>query len=157
MSRRKRATKRKIEPDPKYKSVTLAKFINKVMLDGKKSVAQRIVYKALDRFTAIIGEGDTLTNFLQALDNAKPTVEVRSRRVGGATYQVPMEISADRQESVVMRWVIQFAKAKPGVSMEVGLAGELVDCYRNEGATTKKRDDTHRMADANRAFAHFKW
>lgn len=157
MSRRRRATKRETDPDPVYKSTLLAKFINKIMLQGKKSTAQRIVYNALDKFAAKIKAESPLEAFEQALENAKPALEVKSRRIGGATYQVPIEIPSNRRISMAMRWIIAHSRAKTGRSMEEGLANELVDCYHNQGTTIKKKDDTHRMAEANRAFAHYKW
>ena len=157
MSRRRRATKREIDPDPVYQSVTLAKFINKVMIDGKKSTARKIVYKAFDKFAKKIKTEDPLEAFEQALENAKPSLEVKSRRIGGATYQVPVEIPADRRTSMAMQWIITHSRAKAGRSMEEALASELADCYNNQGSTIKKKDDTHRMAEANKAFAHYKW
>jgi len=157
MSRRRRATKREIDPDPIYGSTLLAKFINKVMEQGKKSIARRIVYNALQKFAEKVKIENPLEAFEQALENAKPALEVKSRRIGGATYQVPIEIPAARRISMAMRWIIQYADAKPGRSMEDGLAGELVDCFNNQGSTIKKKDDTHRMAEANKAFAHYKW
>lgn len=157
MSRRRRAEKRETEPDPLYNSTILAKFINKVMLSGKKSTAQRIIYNALDKFAKRIKAEDPLEAFEQALENAKPSLEVKSRRIGGATYQVPVEIPTNRRISMAMRWIIAHSRAKPGRSMEEGLASELADCYNNQGTTIKKKDDTHRMAEANKAFAHYKW
>jgi small subunit ribosomal protein S7 len=157
MSRKRRAEKREIEPDPLYKSTTLAKFINKVMLCGKKSIARRIIYNALDKFAKRIKVDNPLEAFEQALENAKPALEVKSRRIGGATYQVPVEIPPHRRTSMAMRWLITFSAAKPGRSMEDALAAELADCYNNQGTTIKKKDDTHRMAEANKAFAHYKW
>ncbi len=157
MSRRRRALKREIDPDPLYNSYVLAKFINKVMEDGKKTTARRIVYNAIEKFAKRIKAEDPLAAFEQALDNAKPSLEVKSRRIGGATYQVPIEIPADRRTSMAMNWIIQYSRDKAGRSMEDGLAGELTDCFQNQGATIKKKDDTHRMAEANRAFAHYKW
>lgn len=157
MSRRRRAEKRKIEPDPKYNSITLTKFMSKVMIDGKKSLARHIVYTALTKFAQKIKAEDPLEAFEQALENAKPTLEVKSRRIGGATYQVPVEISFDRRTSMAMRWIIKFSREKVGRCMVDGLAMELADCYQNQGTTIRKKDDTHRMAEANRAFAHYKW
>lgn len=157
MSRRRRAVKREIAPDPVYGSPLLAKFINKVMQRGKKSTARRIVYNALDKFSQKVKSENPLEAFEQALENAKPALEVKSRRIGGATYQVPIEIPANRRTSMAMRWIIMFADAKAGRSMEDGLAGELSDCFNNQGSTIKKKDDTHRMAEANKAFAHYKW
>jgi small subunit ribosomal protein S7 len=157
MSRRRRATKREIDVDPLYHSYVLAKFINKMMLSGKKSTARSIVYSALDKFSKRIKSEDPLAAFEQALENAKPALEVKSRRIGGATYQVPVEIAPDRRTSMAMKWIITHSREKAGRSMEDGLATELADCYQNQGTTIKKKDDTHRMAEANRAFAHYKW
>ncbi len=157
MSRRRRAEKRQIDPDPRFKSETLAKFINKLMLGGKKSVARRIVYDALDNFSKKVQIEDPLEAFEQALENAKPTLEVKSRRIGGATYQVPIEIPANRRISMAMNWIIRFSRTKPGRSMAEALSQELADCYNNQGSAIKKKEDTHRMAEANRAFAHYKW
>ncbi len=157
MSRRRRAIKRKIQPDQKYNSVILTKFINRVMLDGKKSLAIKIVYGALDEFSKKVQAEDPLMAFEQAMDNAMPTLEVKSRRIGGATYQVPIEISPERRQSMAMKWIITSARQKAGRSMADGLAMELSDCFNNQGSTIKKKDDTHRMAEANKAFAHYKW
>jgi len=157
MSRRRRATKRQIDPDPIYKSLMLSKFINKIMLSGKKSVARSIVYGALEKLAKKVKAENPLAAFEQALENAKPSLEVKSRRIGGATYQVPVEIPSERRLSMAIKWIIDFSRAKAGRSMEDGLAMELADCYQNQGTTIKKKDDTHRMAEANRAFAHYKW
>lgn len=157
MSRRRRAEKRHIDPDPKYNSITLAKFMSKLMEDGKKSIARKIVYEALEKFAQRIKAENPLEAFEQALENAKPTLEIKSRRIGGATYQVPVEINSDRRTSMAMRWIIKYSREKVGRSMVDGLAMELTDCYQNQGTTIKKKDDTHRMAEANRAFAHYKW
>lgn len=157
MSRRRRAVKREIEPDPVFGSTVLAKFINKVMENGKKSTARRLIYNALEKFTKKVKAENTIEAFEQALENAKPALEVKSRRIGGATYQVPIEIPPNRRISMAMRWIITHSRAKTGRSMEDGLAGELADCYNNQGTTIKKKDDTHRMAEANKAFAHYKW
>lgn len=157
MSRRHRAEKRKIDPDPVYGSLVLAKFINKVMLDGKKSTARTIVYNALEKFAKRINAENPLVAFEQALENAKPSLEVKSRRIGGATYQVPVEIPAERRTSLAMLWIINYSREKVGRSMEEGLASELADCYNSQGTTIKKKDDTHRMAESNKAFAHYKW
>ncbi|MDE3045742.1 MAG: 30S ribosomal protein S7 [Verrucomicrobiota bacterium] len=157
MSRRRRATRRQIPPDPVYKSVTLAKFINKLMYSGKKSVARRIVYRAIEKFAQRIKTENPLEAFEQALENSKPSLEVKTRRIGGANYQVPVEIPGDRRTSMAMGWIIQHSRAKPGRMMEEALANELADCFNNQGTTIKKKDDTHRMAEANRAFAHYKW
>lgn len=157
MSRRRRAEKREIIPDPKYNSPVLSKFINMVMQDGKKSLARRIVYDALETFAKRVNLEDPLEAFEQALENAKPTLEVKSRRIGGATYQVPIEIAPNRRQSLAMRWIIKHSRSKPGRSMMDGLATELMDCFNGQGTTIKKKDDTHRMAEANKAFAHYKW
>lgn len=157
MSRRRRSTEKKITPDAKYGNVEIAKFITKVMQDGKKSVARRIVYDAIERFTQKVAAENHVEAFERALENAKPQVEVKSRRIGGATYQVPVEIPASRKRSLAMKWIIAYAKAKPGRNMVDALSQELQDCYNSQGSTIKKRDDTHRMAEANKAFAHYKW
>lgn len=158
MSRRHRAEKREIAPDPIYGSTVLAKFINKVMERGKKSLARRIVYNALTKFADKVKAENPLEAFEQALENSKPSLEVKSRRIGGATYQVPMEIAPARRTSLGMRWIIKYSDEKVGRSMEDGLAAELAACYNNEScATIKKKDDVHRMAEANKAFAHYKW
>jgi len=157
MSRRHRAEKRPITPDPVFKSEILTRFINKVMLHGKKSVARRIVYNAVHKLAARVKSDDPIAAFEQALENAKPSLQVKSRRIGGATYQVPVEIPADRRTSLAMRWIIGFARSKAGRSMEEALAIELADCYAGQGTTVKKKEDTHRMAEANKAFAHYRW
>jgi len=157
MSRRRRAVKRETETDPLFNSFVLAKFINKVMIDGKKSTSRRLVYNAIEKFAKRIKAEDTLVAFEQAIENAKPQLEVKSRRIGGATYQVPVEIAPDRRTSMAMKWIITHSRDKAGRSMEDALAMELTDCYQNQGTTIKKKDDTHRMAEANRAFAHYKW
>jgi len=150
------APKRQILPDPKFNSKVLARFINKVMLCGKKSTAERITYDALELIQEKMGK-DPMDVFSQALSNAMPLVEVRPRRVGGATYQVPMEVRPDRRQAMAMRWLITFARKRPGRSMEEKLAGELMDASNNLGASIKKREDTHKMAEANKAFAHYRW
>jgi len=157
MSRRRRAEKRQIDPDPVYNSYVLAKFINKIMYSGKKSTARTIVYGALEKFAKKVKIANPLEAFEQALENAKPALEVKSRRIGGATYQVPIEIPGERRISMAMQWIISYSREKAGRSMEEGLAAELADCFMNQGSTIKKKDDTHRMAEANRAFAHYKW
>ena len=157
MSRRRRAVKRQIEADPVYHSYVLAKFINKVMICGKKSVARKIVYNAIDKFAKKIKAEDPLAAFEQALENVKPMLEVKSRRIGGATYQVPVEIPADRRTSMAMKWIIQYSRDKVGRCMEEGLALELIDCFNNQGPSIKKKDDVHKTAEANKAFAHYKW
>lgn len=157
MSRRRRAEKRETAPDPVFGSQLVAKFINRVMLSGKKSTARRVVYNAIEKFSKRIKAEDSLVAFEQALENAKPSLEVKSRRIGGATYQVPIEIPANRRTSMAMNWIITHSRGKSGRSMEEGLASELADCFNNQGSTIKKKDDTHRMAEANKAFAHYKW
>jgi len=135
----------------------LSKFINKVMLHGKKALARKIVYGALDSFVKKVNAEDPLEAFDQVMENAMPMLEVKSRRIGGATYQVPNEIPAERRASMAMKWIITNARNKPGRNMIDGLAMEFADCFNNQGATIKKKDDTHRMAEANKAFAHYKW
>lgn len=157
MSRRHSAEKREIAPDPVYGSTLLAKFINRVMIGGKKSVARTLIYNALDKFAKKVKSDNPLEAFEQAMENAKPALEVKSRRIGGATYQVPIEIAPSRRIAMAMRWIINHSRSKTGRSMEDGLAAELVDCYNNQGTTIKKKDDTHRMAEANKAYAHYKW
>lgn len=157
MSRRRGAVKRTIEPDPVYGSTLLAKFINKVMLDGKKSVARKIVYGALEQLAKKINHENPLEAFEEAVENAKPSLEVKSRRIGGATYQVPIEIPANRRVSMAFKWIITHSRSKSGRNMMTALATELADCFNNQGTTIKKKDDTHRMAEANKAFAHYKW
>jgi small subunit ribosomal protein S7 len=156
MSRRHRAEKREINPDPKYGDVVITKFMNAVMREGKKSVAERIVYDALDRMESRAKQ-DPLQLFRQALENVMPAVEVRSRRVGGATYQVPVEVRAERRQALAIRWIIAAARARNEHTMIERLSGELLDAANNRGAAVKKREDTHRMAEANRAFSHYRW
>lgn len=156
MPRRREVPKRTILPDPKYGNVTLAKFINVVMHCGKKSVAERIVYGALATM-AERSKKDPVELFQTALENIKPDVEVKSRRVGGATYQVPVEVKANRQAALAMRWIIAAARSRGGKSMGVRLADELMDAAEKRGTAYKKREDTHRMAEANKAFAHYRW
>ncbi len=159
MSRRAQAPRRSSLPDPKFGNAMLAKFINMVMKSGKKSVAEKIVYSAIDRMSERVGQDQTraIEMLSQALDNIKPAVEVKSRRVGGATYQVPVEVRATRRETLAMRWAIDAARSRSEKSMAMRLAHELIDAAENRGAAVKKREDTHRMADANRAFAHYRW
>jgi len=156
MSRRRVATKRTILPDPKYGNETLAKFINVVMKSGKKSVAEKIVYGALGEVQKRHKE-DELDVFSQALDNIRPVVEVKSRRVGGATYQIPVEVRADRRTALAMRWLADAARKRGEKSMGLRLAGEIMDACENRGTAVKKREDTHRMAEANKAFSHYRW
>ena len=156
MSRKGPAKKREILPDPKFKDETVAKFINSLQLHGKRSVAEGILYGALDLVESRTSENG-LETFRKALDNVRPAVEVRSRRVGGATYQVPVEVRAQRQTALAIRWIIGQARARGEKTMEDRLAAELVDAANNRGAAVKKREDTHRMAEANKAFAHYRW
>lgn len=160
MSRRTQAPKRNILPDPKYGSELLAKFMNMIMNDGKKSVAERIIYGALDRITekgSAAEGGQSLEVLEQALENVKPAVEVKSRRVGGATYQVPIEVRPARRQTLAMRWVIEAARKRSEKSMAHRLAHELMDAADNRGTAVKKKEDTHRMAEANKAFSHYRW
>ena len=156
MSRRRIVAKREILPDPKYGNVTLAKFMNHVMISGKKSVAERIVYGALDIVKDKSGN-DPLDAFHEALDAIAPLVEVKSRRVGGATYQVPVEVRASRRETLSMRWLVEYSRGRGEKSMPARLAGEILDASQGKGAAVKKKEDTHRMAEANRAFSHFRF
>jgi small subunit ribosomal protein S7 len=156
MSRRRAAVKREIHPDPKFNDVVLSKFTNCLMYEGKKSVAERIVYGALDRIAKRSGQ-EPLRLFHDALGNVRPAVEVRSRRVGGATYQVPVEVRPDRSQALAIRWIIAGARGRSENTMEERLAGELLDAANNRGVAVKRREDTHRMADANKAFSHYRW
>ena len=156
MSRSRVAEKRESLPDPKYGDQTLAKFINMIMQSGKKSVAERIVYGALGEMGKK-GNGEPLELFIKALENVKPTVEVKSRRVGGATYQVPVEVRQARSVTLAMRWLVDAAKKRSEKNMGLRLAGELLDASENKGSAIKKREDTHKMAEANKAFSHFRW
>jgi small subunit ribosomal protein S7 len=156
MSRRHRAEKRQVFEDAKYGDLVLAKFMNSIMYDGKKSVAEAIVYGALDQVEAK-AKSDPLAVFRQALDNVAPAIEVRSRRVGGATYQVPVEVRNERRQALAIRWIITAARARNDKTMEDRLSAELLDASNNRGAAVKKREDTHRMAEANRAFSHYRW
>jgi len=156
MPRRREVPKRIILPDPKFGSEKLAKFINMVMKSGKKAVAERILYGALDTVLEKKG-GDPLELLDQALENVAPMVEVKSRRVGGATYQVPIEVRSTRRQALAMRWLVDAARKRGEKSMDLKLAGELMDAAEQRGAAVKKREDTHRMADANKAFAHYRW
>ena len=156
MSRRHRAEKREILPDAKYGDRVLTKFMNNLMLDGKKSVAERIVYGALGRVEEKMKKAP-IEVFHEALDNIKPSVEVRSRRVGGATYQVPVEVRPERREALAIRWLIKSSRARNEHTMEERLAGELMDAVNGRGTAVKKREDTHKMADANKAFSHYRW
>ena len=156
MPRRRVAAKREILPDPKFGSQTLAKFVNMVMEDGKKAVAERILYGALDTVSGKRA-GNPMDTLEQALENVRPIVEVKSRRVGGATYQVPVEVRPKRRQTLAMRWIIDAARKRGEKSMPKRLAGELLDAAEQRGSAVKKREDTHRMAEANKAFAHYRW
>jgi small subunit ribosomal protein S7 len=156
MSRRRRPEKRDIIPDPKFKDLVVSKFMSAVMLDGKKSVAETIVYGAFDVIETKL-KREPLGVFHDALNNIKPGVEVRSRRVGGATYQVPMEVRTERAQALALRWVITAARKRSEHTMAARLSGELIDAANNRGTAVKKREDTHRMAEANKAFAHYRW
>jgi small subunit ribosomal protein S7 len=158
MSRRKAATKREILPDSKYHNLVVAKLINVVMWDGKKEVAENIVYRAMEKLKTIAKDGkDELVLFLEAVDALKPSIEVKGRRVGGATYQVPVEVRPDRQQTLALRWLVMFARKRGERSMEDRLFAELRDALNGQGGAFKKKLDTHRMAEANKAFAHFRW
>ena len=156
MSRRHRAEKREIIPDPKFGDLIITKFMNSIMYDGKKSVAEQIVYGALEIVETKL-KSDPLQVFKQALDNVAPAIEVRSRRVGGATYQVPVEVRMERRQALAIRWLIQAARARNDKTMVDRLSAELIDASNNRGNAVKKREDTHRMAEANRAFSHYRW
>ncbi len=156
MSRRRIAAKREVLPDPRFGSVMLSKFMNMVMVSGKKSVAEKIVYGALDVIESK-GHSEPLEVLTKALENVQPRVEVKSRRVGGATYQVPVEVRPSRRSALAMRWLIDAARKRSEKSMPTKLAGELLDAFESRGAAAKKREETHRMAEANKAFSHYRW
>ena len=155
--RRRKAQEKEILADPKFNSKIVAKFVNMVMLEGKKSVAERIVYEAFEIAKKNLNEQDILKVFYKALDNVRPRLEVKPRRVGGATYQVPIEVRQERGTSIALRWIRDFAQGKKGRPMEQKLAEEIISAYKGEGAAIKKRDDVHKMAESNKAFAHFRW
>ena len=156
MPRRREVPKREVLPDPKFSSVDVAKFVNVLMKAGKKSVAERIIYGALEQIKKKTSK-DPLEVFTLAVNNVKPVVEVKSRRVGGANYQVPVEVSSDRQEALALRWMIDYAKGRKSTGMTEALAAEILDASNNTGSAVKKREDMHKMAQANRAFAHYRW
>jgi len=156
MPRKGEVDKRTINPDPKFKDLVIAKFINMMMYSGKKAVAERIVYAALDKVQEKAGD-EAAKVFRRAIDNAKPQLEVKSRRVGGSNYQVPVEVRPNRKQTLAMRWIIGFARARGEKGMIDQLAGEILDAANNRGNAVKKKDDTHRMAEANKAFAHYRW
>jgi len=155
--RRRKAQQKEILADPKFNSKIVAKFINMVMLEGKKSIAEKIVYGAFEVLKEQLNEPDVLKIFHKAIDNTRPRLEVKPRRVGGATYQVPIEVKQERGTSIALRWIRDFAKNKKGKSMKDKLADEIIAAYKGEGSAIKKRDDTHKMAESNKAFAHFRW
>jgi small subunit ribosomal protein S7 len=157
MPRRREVPKRKILPDPKYKNDVVAKFVNQIMQDGKKSVAEKIVYGAFNEIKSKKSDSSEVEVFEQALQNIRPMVEVKSRRVGGATYQVPVEVRPERQVSLAMRWVIDASRKRKEKSMGMRLAAELMEAVDGKGSAMKKREDTHKMAEANKAFAHYRW
>ena len=154
--RKRRAVKRDVLPDPIYNSKVVTKLINTIMLDGKKGIAQTILYEAFDMVKEKTGE-DPLTVFEKALENVKPTLEVKSRRVGGSNYQVPVEVTPARSQALGLRWLVSYSRARGGKGMAVNLASEIIDAANGTGAAVKKREDTHRMAEANKAYAHFRW
>ncbi|PLX73409.1 MAG: 30S ribosomal protein S7 [Desulfuromonas sp.] len=156
MPRRREVPKREILPDPKFNDRLVAKFINNLMLDGKRSTAEKIVYGAFDLLEQR-GDDSPLEMFKKAIENIRPVVEVKSRRVGGSTYQVPVEVRSDRRNALAMRWIISYARSRAEKTMQEKLAGELLDAANNRGSSVKKKEDTHRMAEANKAFAHYRW
>ncbi len=156
MSRRSAAVKRTVLPDPKFNSIVVAKLINQVMMSGKKSIAQQIVYSAFDKAGEKLGQ-DGIAVFSKALENAMPVLETKARRVGGSNYQVPVEVRPDRRQTLGIRWIVEFARKRSERDMDNKLAGELVDAYNNAGGAVKKKEEMHRMAEANKAFAHFKF
>ena len=157
MPRKKIQNKRSVEADPKYNSVLVSRFTNGLMKDGKKTLVQRMFYDAMTVVHEKIADEEPMAVFETAMENVRPRVEVKSRRVGGATYQVPIEVRPERRNALAIRWIIGFAKNRSGKSMSDKLAAELMDAYNNRGASVKKKDDTHKMAEANKAFAHYRW
>lgn len=157
MSRRRRATKRPLPEDPRFHSPLVTRLVNTVMQRGKKSVAQRIVYGAFDQITAKSPQTNPMEVLQRAVDNAKPRLEVKARRVGGATYQVPVEVTVDRQLALAMRWLVDYADTRKGIPMREALAAEIMEAYQGQGSAIRKRDEVHKMAQANKAFAHFRW
>ncbi len=155
--RRRKAQEKSILADPKYNSKVIAKFINMVMVDGKKALAEKLVYSAFDMALKVLNEQDIVKVFYKALDNVRPRLEVKPRRVGGATYQVPVEVRQERGTSIALRWIRDFAQTKKGKSMQEKIADEIIAAYKGEGSAIKKRDDTHKMAESNKAYAHFRW
>ncbi len=157
MPRKKLVNKQTITPDPRYNSILISKFTNGLMTGGKKSLARRLLYNAMEIIDERVKEEEPLTVFEAAMNNVRPRVEVKSRRVGGATYQVPIEVRPERRNALAIRWIISFAKSRSGKSMSEQLAAELLDAYNKRGGSVKKKDDTHKMAEANKAFAHYRW
>lgn len=157
MARRRRAEKREIPPDTRFNSVLVQRLINVVMERGKKTLAERIVYRAFDTIAEKVQTADPVDILQKAIDNVKPRIETKSRRVGGATYQVPVEVNPDRQLSLALRWIVDFADARKGMPMHRALASEIIEAYQGQGAAIRKRDEVHKMAQANKAFAHFRW
>ncbi|MCO5053201.1 MAG: 30S ribosomal protein S7 [Verrucomicrobiae bacterium] len=157
MSRRRQATKRPLVQDGKYQSTLVSRLVNTVMISGKKSTAQRIVYRAFDQLSEKNPASDPVEILQRAVDNAKPRIETKARRVGGATYQVPLEVSSDRQVALALRWIVGFADGRKGTSMSQALAAEIMEAFQGQGGAIRKRDDVHKMAQANKAFAHFRW
>jgi small subunit ribosomal protein S7 len=157
MSRRRQAVKRPLIPDPRYNSTLVANLVNMIMERGKRTVAQKIVYTAFQRVSEKLGKGDPVDLVMGALENTRPKLEVKSRRVGGATYQVPVELSFERQQGLALRWMVTAARARKGISMGEALANEIIDAYNGTGTVVRKKEETHRMAQANRAFAHLRW
>lgn len=155
--RRRKAQVKEISADPKFNSKVVGKFINMLMVKGKKAVAEKIIYSSFEKVKTQLNEPDALKIFHKAIDNVRPRLEVKPRRVGGATYQVPVEVKQDRGTSIALRWIRDFARVKKGKPMEEKLADEIINAYKGEGSAVKKRDDTHKMAESNKAFAHFRW
>jgi small subunit ribosomal protein S7 len=157
MSRRRVAVKRETTPDPKYDSVLVTRFVNKIMLDGKKTIAQRIFYTAIEDAARKLGGKDPMEVLDRVIENVRPLLEVKSRRIGGATYQIPVEVNYPRSLALAVRWLVDFARARKGMPMAKALSAEFVDAAGNQGTAVKKREDTHKMAEANKAFAHYRW
>ncbi len=157
MSRRRQADKRKVSPDGRYDSTLVSRLVNVVMVQGKKTAAEKVVYGAFDALAKKHPDNSPLDMLQRAVDNTKPRLEVKPRRVGGATYQVPLEVSPDRQNALALRWLVKFANGRRGIPMRVALANEIMDAYRGQGAAIRRRDEVHKMAQSNKAFAHFRW
>jgi len=155
--RRRRADKRQVTPDPKFKNITITKFMNILMLSGKKSTAEDILYKSLETAGQQLGKNEPVEILVKALDNARPLLQLKSRRVGGATYQIPIEVTEDKGIGIAMRWIRNAARTRKGKSMQEKLADELRDAYNNQGTAVKKKEEVHKMAEANRAFSHYRW